>query len=98
LIQTLWDLDDSPHEIYAVFTVQEELGTRGATTAAFGIAPDIGLAIDGTTTGDTPEAAPMAVSLGDGPAIKVKDLHAGPPRGQTVVGRNGPSPRYSIPT
>ncbi len=73
LIETLRRLQDSPHEVYAVFTVQEELGLRGARTSAFGVDPDLALAIDVTGTGDTPEAATMAVSLGAGAAIKVKD-------------------------
>lgn len=73
LIETLRNLEETPHEIYAVFTVQEEVGLRGATTSAFGIAPDIAIAIDVTATGDTPEAHPMAIALGKGPAIKVKD-------------------------
>jgi len=53
--------------------VQEEVGLRGARTSAYGVDPDVGIAVDVTTTGDTPEAHPMAVSLGNGPAIKVKD-------------------------
>ncbi|MGI6166062.1 MAG: M42 family metallopeptidase [Limnochordia bacterium] len=61
------------NEIYYVFTTQEEVGTRGAKTAAFGIDPDLGIAIDVTPTGDTPEAHRMSVSLGKGAAIKVKD-------------------------
>lgn len=73
LVQTLRDLEETPHEVYAVFTAQEEVGVRGATTSAFGISPDLAIAIDVTTTGDTPEAHPMAVALGKGPAIKVKD-------------------------
>ncbi|MCD6400445.1 MAG: M42 family metallopeptidase, partial [Anaerolineales bacterium] len=73
LIETLRQLKDSPHEIYFVFTVQEEVGTRGATTAAFHISPDIGIAIDVTRTGDTPKGIKMDVSLGKGPAIKVRD-------------------------
>lgn len=75
LVQTLKELEQTPHEVYAVFTVQEEVGIRGARTSAFGIAPDIAIAIDGTATGDTPEAHPMDVALGKGPAIKVKDRH-----------------------
>ena len=63
----------SPHEIYFVFSVQEEVGVRGATTASFGVEPDLGLAVDVTSTGDTPKCAPMAVALGNGPAIKVRD-------------------------
>jgi endoglucanase len=46
---------------------------RGAVTAAYGIDPDIGLAIDITRTGDTPKDITMDVSLGKGPAIKIKD-------------------------
>lgn len=63
----------SPHDIYAVFTVQEELGCRGAGAAAFGIEPDLNINLDVTLTGDTPKAARMAVALGKGPAIKVMD-------------------------
>lgn len=73
LIQTLRELGDSPHEVFAVFTTQEEVGTRGALVSAYGVEPDVALAIDVTKTGDTPEAKPMAVSLGQGPAIKIMD-------------------------
>ena len=73
LIETLRQLKKTPHEVYFVFTAQEEVGTRGATTAAFGIDPDIGIAVDVTGTGDTPESGKMAVSLGKGPAVKIKD-------------------------
>jgi endoglucanase len=71
----------SPHDIYFVFSVQEEVGTRGAQAAANALGVDVGIAIDVTLTGDTPEANTMAVSMGAGPAIKVKDsgmiAHAG---------------------
>ncbi len=63
----------SPHEIYFVFSVQEEVGCRGATTAAFGLEPDLGLAVDVTGVGDTPNGNKMDVALGKGPAIKVRD-------------------------
>jgi endoglucanase len=72
-IKTLLEMDSSPNDVYFVFTVQEELGTRGAMPATFGIEPDVAVAMDVTSVGDTPEARPMAVSLGDGPAIKVMD-------------------------
>jgi len=61
------------YETYFVFTVQEEVGCRGAKTAAFGIAPDFAIAYDVTRTGDTPDASQMEVSLGGGAAIKIKD-------------------------
>lgn len=73
LVQTLRELGQSPHEVHFVFTVQEELGLRGAQTSAYGIDADLGIAVDVTATGDTPEAYTMAVALGGGPAIKVKD-------------------------
>ncbi len=73
LVQLLKELKKSPHDIFFVFTVQEEVGLRGAATSAFGVEPDLALAVDITMTGDTPECAPMSVRLGGGPAIKVKD-------------------------
>lgn len=74
LIQTMRELKKTPHDVFFVFTVQEEVGVRGATTSTFGIQPDIAIAVDVTDTGDTPEAGTMSVGLGKGPAIKVKDL------------------------
>jgi putative aminopeptidase FrvX len=73
LIETLKRLESSPHELYFVFSCQEEVGVRGATTASYSIDPDLGIAVDGTLTGDTPRSVTMDVSLGKGPAIKVKD-------------------------
>lgn len=72
-IETIKRMQHSPNEVYFVFTVQEEVGIRGAKTAAYGINPDMGIAIDVTATGDTPKAKPMAVKLSDGPAVKIKD-------------------------
>lgn len=73
LIETLRQLEDSPHQIFYVFSVQEEVGLRGATTAAYGVNPDIGIALDVTLSGDTPKGIKMEVGLGKGPAIKVRD-------------------------
>ncbi len=73
LVKVLEEIRDCSHDLYFVFTVQEELGLRGAITSAYGIAPDVAIAVDITLTGDTPEAPKMAVALGKGPAIKVKD-------------------------
>lgn len=73
LIRAIQAAAPSVNDLYYVFTSQEELGLRGAKTAAFGIYPDYALAIDVTDTGDTPGAKPMAVSLGGGAAVKVKD-------------------------
>ena len=73
LIETLRTLKRTPHEIAFVFSVQEEVGSRGAGVAAFGLDADLGLAVDVTRTGDTPNGPKMEVSLGGGPAIKVRD-------------------------
>jgi endoglucanase len=73
MIETLRQLKTSPHELYFVFSTQEEVGLRGATTAAYGVDPDLGVAVDVTQTGDTPKGFRMEVSLGKGPAIKVRD-------------------------
>jgi putative aminopeptidase FrvX len=73
LIEVMRNLKTSPHELYFVFSTQEEVGLRGATTAAYAIDAEIGISVDVTGTGDTPRAAKMEVSLGKGPAVKVRD-------------------------
>lgn len=62
-----------PQAVCFLFSVQEEVGLRGARTAAYRYEPDYGIAVDVTLVGDTPKAPTMEVSLGKGPAIKVKD-------------------------
>ncbi|OGO62675.1 MAG: aminopeptidase [Chloroflexi bacterium RBG_19FT_COMBO_55_16] len=73
LVETLRQMGTSPNQVFFVFSVQEEVGLRGATTAAFGLDPDIGIAVDVTGSGDTPKGLKMSVALGKGPAIKVRD-------------------------
>jgi putative aminopeptidase FrvX len=73
LIETLRHWSKSPHQVYFVFSTQEEVGLRGVTPAAFGVDPDLGLSVDVTATGDTPKGSKMQVKLGSGPAIKVRD-------------------------
>ena len=72
LIETLKNAEGE-NDLYFVFTVQEEVGLRGAKTSAYGIDPDLAIAVDVTDTGDTPNAEDMAVKLGCGAAIKVMD-------------------------
>lgn len=60
-------------DIYYVFSVQEEVGCRGARPASFTVSPDIALVFDVTGTGDEQGAKPMAVKLGEGVAVKIKD-------------------------
>jgi endoglucanase len=72
-IESLKKLKASPHEVYFVFTVQEEVGLRGAGPSAYGIGPDLGFSIDVTGWGDTPGMKNVELALGKGPAIKIKD-------------------------
>jgi tetrahedral aminopeptidase len=74
-IETLKRLAEtgSPNDVYFVFSVQEEVGVRGAQTAANALTPDVGIALDVTLTGDMHEGMEMAVELGAGAAIKAKD-------------------------
>ena len=64
-----------PYDIYAVFTVQEEIGLRGATAAASGIDPDFAINLDVTLANDLPGAAPheKVTHMGQGTAIKILD-------------------------
>jgi putative aminopeptidase FrvX len=73
LVQIIREGQTPADDVYFVFTVQEEVGLRGATTSAYGLAPDVAIAVDVTSSGDVPESPPMNMALGAGPAIKVKD-------------------------
>lgn len=75
LIETLKRLSDPAVTVVAVFSVQEEVGLRGATTGAFGVRPDVGVALDTTLAVDTPGTPDhLAVTrLGEGVGIKVSD-------------------------
>ncbi|MBO7150335.1 MAG: M20/M25/M40 family metallo-hydrolase [Clostridia bacterium] len=75
LVEAMAKLRQTPpkDDIYFVFSSQEEVGCRGAKTAAFAIDPDFGFSVDVTGTGDTPGASTMAVKQGEGVAIKIKD-------------------------
>jgi endoglucanase len=64
------------NDLYFVFSVQEEVGLRGAKTAAWDVDPYMGIAVDVTQTGDTPgeiDGQRMQVALGKGPTVKIKD-------------------------
>lgn len=74
LIGVMAQLEQTDYDVSVVFTAQEEVGLRGAQTAAFAIQPDYAIAVDVTDTGDMPERKyPMAVKLGKGAAVKVMD-------------------------
>jgi len=64
------------NDLWFVFTVQEEVGLRGAKPAAWDVQPDMGIAVDVTRTGDTAgeiDVQRMQVRLGGGPTVKIKD-------------------------
>ena len=66
---------DAEYDYYVTFTVQEEIGTRGAATAAFTVKPDAAILLEATTAADlegTPEDKQVC-RLGDGPAISFMD-------------------------
>lgn len=73
LLKIAEKLNGCEHDVDLVFSVQEEVGCRGAKTAGYALAPDYALVFDVTGTGDAIGASPMAVRLGDGAAIKIKD-------------------------
>lgn len=74
LVQAILNLDACKNDVYAVFSVQEEVGLRGAATAAYSVGPDLGIAIDVTGVGDVPKVdTKIAVELGKGAAIKIMD-------------------------
>lgn len=77
LLEAFRELQDQelPHDLYGVFSVQEEVGIRGASVAAQQINPDFGFAIDVTIAFDVPPAQPheYITELGKGVAIKIMD-------------------------
>ena len=75
LIEALKKLKDIPYDLYAVFTVQEEVGLRGANVSAHQINPSFGIALDTTIAYDVPgaQAHEKITELGKGAAIKIMD-------------------------
>jgi endoglucanase len=73
-IETLRALKATPHDVYFVFTTQEEVHVRGAAVSAFGVDPEIAIALDVTPSGDTPDSLILEAALGRGPAVKIRDV------------------------
>ncbi len=73
LMEALKKVKNPKNDLYFVFSVSEELGLRGAKTAVYNVNPDYAIAVDVTRTGDLPGKTKMAVKLGEGVCIKVKD-------------------------
>jgi endoglucanase len=75
LIDALRQMKNVKATVHAVFTVQEEVGLKGAKTSAFGLNPDVALATDVTITGDHPgiDKKDSAIEMGKGPSVTVSD-------------------------
>ena len=78
LLVAMEELKDTQveNDLWFVFTVQEEVGLRGAKPAAWDVQPYMGIAVDVTRTGDTAgeiDGQRMQVALGKGPTVKIKD-------------------------
>lgn len=76
LIEMLREMKGTPpYDVYAVFTVQEEIGVRGANVSAMKINPDYGFGLDTTIAFDTPGSTKkeQVSALGEGACIKVMD-------------------------
>jgi endoglucanase len=75
MIEVMKQLKKTDCTVYVVGTVQEEVGLRGATTAAFGICPDVGIALDVTVAGDVPgvKEVDAPIKMKKGPSIEIAD-------------------------
>ncbi len=74
LLKVLEEMELCPNDLYVVFTVQEEVGLRGAKPAAWAVDPDYAVVVDVTDVDDTPGSEKCGtVRLGKGPAIKIMD-------------------------
>jgi len=75
MVEVLKRLGKTECTVYAVGTVQEEVGLRGATTSAFGIEPDFGIALDVTIAGDTPgvKESEAPIKMKKGPSLTIAD-------------------------
>jgi tetrahedral aminopeptidase len=78
MIEAMRRTQQSGFEVYAVATVQEEIGLRGALTSGFGVHPDVGIALDVTLAVDIPGVPEheQVTKLGGGTAIKILDSSA----------------------
>lgn len=74
LLKTFEQIQKSENDLWCVFTTQEEVGLRGAKTAAYEIQPEYAVAVDVTGASDWPGASKLTSSaLGKGAAVKVMD-------------------------
>jgi len=71
--EALKRIQSSYHDLYFVYTVQEEVGLFGSTTSAETVKPDLGIAVDITGSFDVPGDEHGNPVLGKGSAIKIND-------------------------
>ena len=77
VLSALSKLDKCQYDVCAVFSVQEEVGCRGAKTAAYAVEADYAVVVDVTDSNDTPGCKTKSdVKLGSGVAIKIMDTEA----------------------
>jgi len=95
-VEAMKALSDCENEVAFVFSAQEEVGLRGARAAAYSVDPEIGVSLDVTLSGDTPKGPKIAVKLGAGPCVKLRDssLVASP---KVVRGLEAAAGRLGIP-
>jgi len=75
IIEVMRKLPNVDCNVYAVGTIQEEGGLRGATIAAFQVAPDVGIALEATVAGDMPgvREGEAPAKMREGPVLTVAD-------------------------
>jgi putative aminopeptidase FrvX len=75
MIEAMKRLQNVDCNVYAVGTIQEEVGLRGAAIAAFQLEPDVGIALDASVAGDTPGVGEgeAPAKMGEGPVLTVAD-------------------------
>ena len=75
LVEVMRKIPSVDCTVYAVGTIQEEVGLRGATIAAFQLYPDVGIAIDVTVAGDIPgvKEVEAPIKMRKGPSLTVAD-------------------------
>lgn len=73
LLETLRKCRSSSNDLYFSFTVQEEVGARGAGPAAFAVAPDLGIVVDVDTADNIPGSGLQPLETGKGPVLKYMD-------------------------
>jgi len=73
MLEAAKKLKNPVYDTYFVFTVQEELGLKGARASGYTIEPDLAISFDVTASCDTPNALKLPMKMGEGAAIKIKD-------------------------